>query len=318
LSLWKLRLSMFGTLALIFGLSTIFVVAILLATGTFDILTLPIFIIGFNLAQWLVAPYIIDAIYHVKEVSKTQEPRLYETVERLSSRNGIKMPRVMIADIPIPNAFAYGSPIAGSRVAVTKGLLDKLEDEEVEAVIGHELGHVRHRDAQVMMLASLLPAIFYFIGFSFLYTPRQRDEDRGSMLAAIGMGSILLYWVLSFLVLGLSRLREYYADRNSAETVDDGARKLSEALAKISVSTGRMRLQRNASGFSSFKTLFISDPEKSSDDAVQMMRTGMVESDQALVNEVLSRGVTPLDSILELFSTHPNTVKRLMALRELE
>ncbi len=318
MSLWKLRLSMFGTLALIFGLSTIFVVAILLATGTFDILTLPIFIIGFNLAQWLVAPYIIDAIYHVKEVSKTQEPRLYETVERLSSRNGIKMPRVMIADIPIPNAFAYGSPIAGSRVAVTKGLLDKLEDEEVEAVIGHELGHVRHRDAQVMMLASLLPAIFYFIGFSFLYTPRQRDEDRGSMLAAIGMGSILLYWVLSFLVLGLSRLREYYADRNSAETVDDGARKLSEALAKISVSTGRMRLQRNASGFSSFKTLFISDPEKSSDDAVQMMRTGMVESDQALVNEVLSRGVTPLDSILELFSTHPNTVKRLMALRELE
>jgi len=318
LNLWKLRLSMFGTLALIFGLSTIFMVAILLATGTFNIFTLPIFIVGFNLAQWLVAPYIIDAVYRVKEVSKPQEPRLYETVERLSSKSGIKMPRIMIADIPIPNAFAYGSPIAGSRVAVTRGLLNKLEYEEVEAVVGHELGHLRHRDAQVMMLASLLPAIFYYIGYSFLYTSRQRDEERGSMLAAIGAGSILLYWVLSFLVLGLSRLREYYADRYGAETVDDGARKLSEALAKISVSTGRMRIQRNASGFSSFKTLFISDPEKSGDNAVQMMSTGMIESDQMLVNEILSRGVTPLDRFLELFSTHPSTVERLRALQELE
>lgn len=318
MNLWKLRLSMFGTLALIFGLSTIFMVAILLATGTFNIFTLPIFIVGFNLAQWLVAPYIIDAVYRVKEVSKPQEPRLYETVERLSSKSGIKMPRIMIADIPIPNAFAYGSPIAGSRVAVTRGLLNKLEYEEVEAVVGHELGHLRHRDAQVMMLASLLPAIFYYIGYSFLYTSRQRDEERGSMLAAIGAGSILLYWVLSFLVLGLSRLREYYADRHGAETVDDGARKLSEALAKISVSTGRMRIQRNASGFSSFKTLFISDPEKSGDNAVQMMSTGMIESDQMLVNEILSRGVTPLDRFLELFSTHPSTVERLRALQELE
>jgi heat shock protein HtpX len=308
---------MFGTLALIFGLSTGFLMVVLLVTGTFNVFTLPIFVVGFNLVQWLIAPYIIDAIYRVKEASRSEESNLYNTVERLSSRSGIKMPKVMIADIPIPNAFAYGSPLAGSRVAVTRGLLSKLEDEEVEAVIGHELGHLKHRDAQIMMLASLLPAIFYYIGYSLLYAPRGRDEERGSLLVAMGTGSVLLYWVLSFLVLGLSRLREYYADRHSAETVDDGARKLSEALAKISLSTGRLRLHRNAGGFSSFKTLFISDPEKSRDDAVQMMKTGMVESDQRLVKEILSRGLTPTGRLLELFSTHPSTVKRLKALQEL-
>jgi len=317
LNLLKLRLSMFGTLALIFGLSTGFLMVVLLVTGTFNIFTLPIFVVGFNLVQWLIAPYIIDAIYRVKEVSRSEESNLYNTVERLSSRSGIKMPRVMIADIPIPNAFAYGSPLAGSRVAVTKGLLNKLEDEEVEAVIGHELGHLKHRDAQIMMLASLLPAMFYYIGYSLLYAPRGRDEGRGSLLGAMGVGSVLLYWVLSFLVLGLSRLREYYADRHSAETVDDGARKLSEGLAKIALSTGRMRLHRNTSGFSSFKTLFISDPGASGDDAVQMMKTGMVESDQRLVKEILSRGPTPMGGLLELFSTHPSTVKRLKALQEL-
>jgi heat shock protein HtpX len=74
----------------------------------------------------------------------------------------------MIADIPIPNAFAYSSPIAGSRVAVTKGLLKSLDEEEIEAVVGHELGHLKHRDVQVMMFVSILPAVFYFIGYSML------------------------------------------------------------------------------------------------------------------------------------------------------
>ena len=123
--------------------------------------TLIIFLVAtFNIAQWLVAPYIIDALYRVKEISRKDNPKLYSMVERLSRASGIKMPKVMLANVPIPNAFAYGSPIAGTRVAVTKGLLEVLEDEEVEAVIGHELGHLKHRDVQIMMFVSMLPAIF--------------------------------------------------------------------------------------------------------------------------------------------------------------
>ncbi|MCK5563428.1 M48 family metalloprotease, partial [Candidatus Bathyarchaeota archaeon] len=161
MNLWRLRFSVLGTLAVIIGLSTLFFTVILSLTGAFNFLTLIIFVVLFNIAQWLFAPYLIDAMYRVKKVSRSENPKLYGMVEELSRKSGIKMPKVMLANIPVPNAFAYGSPIAGTRVAVTNELLKTLEDEEVEAVIGHELGHLKHRDVQVMMFISILPAIFY-------------------------------------------------------------------------------------------------------------------------------------------------------------
>jgi len=241
-------------------------------------------------------------------------------VERLSKKSGIKMPRVMKANIPIPNAFAYSSPIAGSRVAVTNGLLETLEPEEVEAVIGHELGHLKHRDVQVMMFVSILPAIFYFIGYSMLLSSmfRRRDERGGGGAAIIGIASIFLYWVLTMFTLYLSRLREYFADRHSASIVEDGPRKLSEGLAKIVHSSGRMKkLRRDVGSFNSFKALFISDPDRAESDAMAIAHSGALKADQQLVEEVLRRKVTSFDRVMELFSTHPNIVKRLKALQEL-
>jgi len=317
MSLVKLRLSMLGTLAFIIALSTLFFTVVLSLIGTFNILATTFFVLVFNLAQWLFAPYIIDALYRAREVAKSEEPRLHETVERLSQKSGIKKPRVMIANIPLPNAFAYGSPIAGTRVAVTTGLLDKLEYEEVEAVLGHELGHLKHRDVQVMMFVSVLPALFYYLGYSFLLSSSYgRREERGSGAALIGLASIAIYWILTLFVLQLSRLREYYADRHSVTVVEDGARKLSEALAKIVNSTGRLRrYQPQATGSSSFKTLFIADPDSAVRDAVEISQARA--SDQQLVRDLLTRELTSVDRLIEIFSTHPNIVKRLQALQAL-
>ena len=89
-------------------------------------------------------------------------------VADLSKKSGISTPQLMLAQIPLPNAFAYGSPLSGSRVAVTQGLLDNLNNGEVEAVLGHELGHLKHRDVQVMMVVSFLPALFYYIGYHLM------------------------------------------------------------------------------------------------------------------------------------------------------
>lgn len=317
MSLVKLRLSMLGTLAFIIALSTLFFTVVLILIGTFNILATVFFVLVFNLAQWLFAPYIIDAIYRVKEVAKSDDSRLHETVERLSQKSGIKKPRLMIANIPLPNAFAYGSPIAGTRVAVTAGLLDKLEYEEVEAVLGHELGHLKHRDVQVMMFVSVLPALFYYIGYSFLLSSYYgRREERGSGATAIGLASMAIYLILTLFVLQLSRLREYYADRHGATVVEDGTRKLSEALAKIVNSTGRLRRSHpQATGFSNFKTLFIADPDSAVRDAVELSQARA--GDQQLVRDLLSREVTFADRLIEVFSTHPNIVKRLQALRAL-
>lgn len=318
LSLLKLRLSMVGTLAIIIGASTAFFAFILSLFESLNIILLIILVASFNILQWLFAPHLINALYKVKPIKYEDSPRLYSIVEQLSIKSNIKMPKTGISNIPIPNAFAYSSPIAGSHVAVTRGLLDTLDEEEIEAVLGHELGHLKHRDVQIMMIASFLPSLCYIIARSALLSSfyggrRERDSSAAILIGIIGM---LAYWVLTMFSLGLSRLREYYADSYSATIVDDGARKLSEGLAKIVSRTNNMKMnrQREAVAFNSFKSLFITDPDKAQSDAMQIAYSS---SDQELVNRVLTKRLTAVDRFMELFSTHPNIVKRLRTLQSL-
>jgi heat shock protein HtpX len=227
----------------------------------------------------------------------------------------------MKAKMAIPNAFAYGSPLTGSRVAVTTGLLETLETEEVEAVIGHELGHLKHRDVQVMMFVSILPAIFYFIGYSMLLSSMfsRRDTRNSGGAVIIGIASIFIYMILTIFTLYLSRIREYFADRHSASIVEDGSRKLSEGLAKIVNSTNKIkRSRRGTSGPNSFKALFISDPDRSELDSAALAQIGIGMGDRTLVENILRRKLTTFDKVMEVFSTHPNIVKRLRTLQELD
>jgi heat shock protein HtpX len=322
-SLWKLRFSLIGTLAAIIGLSTLFFTIIMALAGV-SLLLLPFIVVVFNIVQWLIAPYLIDAMYRVKEVKPQEDPALHEMVDKLSKKSHIKTPKLMKAKMAIPNAFAYASPLTGSKVAVTTGLLETLDADEVEAVIGHELGHLKHRDVQVMMFVSILPAIFYFIGYSLLLSSMfsRRDSRDSGGAAIIGIASILIYWVLTLFTLYLSRIREYFADRHSASIVEDGAQKLSEGLAKIVNSTNNMKKGRrdrnNTGGSNSFKALFISDPDRSEIDSAALKQLGSDMGDSKLVEKVLQRKISTFDRFMEVFSTHPNIVKRLRALQNLD
>ncbi|MEM3022150.1 MAG: zinc metalloprotease HtpX [Candidatus Bathyarchaeia archaeon] len=317
--LLKLRLTILGTTTLVIAISTLFMAVLLSLAGALNIASLIFMVLLFNLGQWLIAPYLIDALYRAEEIPEGRH-WLSEAVKRLSARSGLKPPKLMLANIPIPNAFAYGSPLSGPKIAVTKGLLNALEREEVEAVIGHELGHLKHRDVQFMMFLSVLPAVFYYLGYSMMYSSwygGYSDRERGSSPAIlIGLASIAVYWILNLLVLGLSRLREYYADAHSVSIVEDGRRKLSEALAKIVAFTGRGAAGRMGGAYGSFKCLFITDPDRAAEDLREVHGIGGLRDEQ-LVREVMSRGVTILDRIMELFSTHPNIVKRLRAIQSL-
>jgi heat shock protein HtpX len=312
---------MAGTLALIFGLSTLVFTVILSLAGVFDLLTLGIIVVAFNILQWFISPYLVGAIYRVRELSVNENPQLHQMVENLSEKSKISKPKLMLAQIPIPNAFAYGSPLSGNRVAVTKGLLESLNEGEVEAVIGHELGHLKHRDVQVMMIVSFLPALFYYIGFSLLFSSmyRGRRDDSGGG-ALIGIGFMIFSYVINLFILYLSRLREYYADRHSVSVVDGGAQKLSFGLAKIVNTTRKINATRKAQkekpNSSAFKALFIADPDRASVDSAELVAIG-VQSEQNIIQEVTSRKLTFADRLLEAFSTHPNIVKRLRALQEL-
>jgi heat shock protein HtpX len=285
--------------------------------GIFDLITLGVLVVGLSVVQWLISPYIVDALYHVKEMPENENPQLHEIVENLSKKSGIKEPRLMLAQIPIPNAFAYGSPIAGNRVAVTSGLMNTLDSGEVEAVIGHELGHLKHKDVQVMMFVSLLPALFYYIGYSLMLSSgygRQREQGGGGAL--LGMGLVAFSMLLTYVgVTFLSRVREYYADNHSATIVQNGPRKLSDGLAKIVHATKNMaRTRKQAQHLSAFKALFIADPDHAEIDSMTISAT---TSDRQLVEEILSRKLTTADRIAEIFSTHPNIIKRIKALQEM-
>jgi heat shock protein HtpX len=250
-------------------------------------------------------------------LAQNENPKLHEVVEELSRKSGIKKPRLMLAQIPIPNAFAYGSPIAGNRVAVTDGILKTLDSGEVEAVIGHELGHLKHRDVQTMMFVSLLPAVFYFVGYSLMLSNaygRRRDEGAGG--AAIGIGFMAFSWILNMFILYLSRVREYYADRHSAQVVENGPQKLSSGLAKIVQATKKMgRIKKEKQNLNAFKSLFITDPDHAEVDSMAV--AAAASGNQQLVQEILSGKLTLADRLKEVFSTHPNIIKRLKALQEL-
>jgi heat shock protein HtpX len=309
---------MVGTLALIIGLSTLVFTVILSLAGVFDLLTLGILVVTINIVQWLIAPYMVDAIYKVRALPENENPQLHQAVSDLSQKSGIKKPKLMLSQIPLPNAFAYGSPLTGSRVAVTQGLLKDLDEGEVEAVIGHELGHLKHRDVQIMMAVSFLPALFTYIGYSLMLSSMYQGnrKSEGGSSALIGIAFMAFAWVLNMFTLYLSRLREYFADRHSAGVVDNGAQKLSMGLAKIVNSTKSLRRPQQQKQNLAFKSLFISDPERANTDAAAtnaMQASG--KSD--LVQEILSQKLTTEAKIKEAFSTHPNIIKRLRALQEL-
>ena len=319
-SLWKLRLSMAGTLALIIGVSTLSFAAILWWFEALDLYTLVVMVGLFNVLQWLIAPYLVNMMYGVKQVEPGNKPQIHSMLDRISQRSGIKTPKLMISSLGIPNAFAYGSPLTGNMVAITDGLMKELEPEEIEAVIGHEVGHLKHRDMQVMMVVSFLPSLFYIVARSFLWSSwfggRDRRSDNGSALALVGGLSMVVYFVLTLLNLGMSRQREYFADKHASEVIDDGARKLSEGLAKISSGTWKRQAAGEKVAVSGFKTLFIADPDRAGLDVAELQADKYGSADSHLVEAVLTRRVSGFDSFLELFSTHPNIVKRLKALQE--
>ena len=306
---------MVGTLAVIFGLSTLVFTVLLSLAGIFDFVTLGIIVVAINIGQWLFSPYIVDAFYKVRALPEEENPKLHQTVSALSKKSGISKPKLMISQIPLPNAFAYGSPLTGSRVAVTQGLLKELNEGEVEAVVGHELGHLKHRDVQTMMVVSFLPALFYYIGFSLMWSGNSRNRNDGGNSALFGIAFMAFSWVLNLFILYLSRLREYYADRHSVTVVDNGAQKLSSGLARIVHTThSAKKPQKDTKNLNAFKALFIADPDKAAADSAALTAEA---SSQNLVKEILAKEPTLTDKIVEALSTHPNIVKRLRALQEL-
>lgn len=172
-----------------------------------------------------------------KLVSPEEAPELHAMVERLAAGAGIPKPKVAISKLPIPNAFATGRSPRHAVVAVTKGLLERLEPHEVEAVLGHEIYHVVNRDVAVMTLASFFAMVAFFMMRMFFFTGLfggGDDEDSGGgSIWLVYLVSMLVYFVSQILILALGRYRELAADRGGAH-LTRRPKDLANALVKIS------------------------------------------------------------------------------------
>ena len=193
------------------------------------------------LAQWYFSDKIVLWSSGAKLVTRDQFPELHDLVERIVARNNLPKPKIAVINTRMPNAFATGKGPKSSVVAVTTGLMDTLDTEELEGVIAHELTHIRNRDVLVITLASLFSTVaWYLMQFGFyggLYGGgmgygRRNDNSAGSMIIVIAVA--MLTWIISFLIIrAISRYREYAADRGSAQMTGKPI-KLANALMKIS------------------------------------------------------------------------------------
>ncbi|MCG3108900.1 Protease HtpX [Metallosphaera sp. J1] len=264
-----------------------------------------------NVIQWLVGPYLINAMYRAKEVTPAdpQYGWLVNLVDEVALYNKIGTPKVYIADVPFPNAFAYGSPIAGKRVAITLPLLRVLTPDEIKAVLGHELGHLKHKDVELLLAIGLIPAIMYWIGYSLMWSGflgGGGGQRNGSLYAwAIGIGLLVVSFIFQFFILAINRMREAYADFNSAKTVPGGADNLERALAKITLAVDPRAVERYRNKNNVMKMLFFTSTTP--------------QEVYGNVDELINYWKTErVPWYADFFSDHPHPAKRIQMLEKLK
>jgi heat shock protein HtpX len=217
---------------------------------------------GLLVVQYWTSDKIALASAHARIVTENEAPELHAIIQRLCLTAGLPMPRVAIVPTDMPNAFATGRSPKHAAVAVTQGLLDRLEPHELEGVLAHELSHVAHRDVAVMTLASFFAMVagfitrwgFYFGGmFGGGFGGRNDRDNSGMSFMVILLVTIVVYAISFVLIRTLSRYREFAADRGAA-ILTKSPSSLASALVKISGAMGRIPQQdmRMAEGLNQF------------------------------------------------------------------
>jgi heat shock protein HtpX len=247
-----------------------------------------LFLAGMSLAQLFLSDKIALAAAGAKVVSPAQAPGLHAMIERLCIQADLPKPRIAIAESDVPNAFALGRSQKSATVCATTAIIETLEPHELEGVMAHELTHVKNRDVMIMTIASFFASIASAItqfGFFFGGWGGGDDDDSGPSWAVILLVSFLVYIISFFLMMALSRYREYSADRGAA-LITGRPSALASALMKLSGAMQRV-------------------PDQDLRAAERMNAFFIVPT-------------SVKDSVHTLFMTHPPMEKRIEALQRME
>ncbi len=317
--MWSLQLRMWLLLTVLFGFIYALIVVIgksVLHVGDFSFYLIISLVLMF--IQYMIGPKIVEWTMRVKYIKREDNPRLFQMVESLAMRANIPAPKIGIAQIEIPNAFAFGRSLRDGRVCVTKGIINLLSEEELKAVLGHELSHLKNRDVLTITLLSVIPMIMYRIAWEFLFYGRRRDERSGNT-ALIGLAAFVFYFITNLLVLYASRIREYFADRGSV-ALGNQPSALASSLYKLVYGSARMNPEalKESEGLKAF---FVNDPSQARNEIKELAqldldKSGSIDPSELLLLKNKNVRLGFGDRLMELLSTHPNMLKRIKKLSE--
>jgi len=271
--------------------------------------------------QYLIGPAMVGWTMRIKWVSEKEEPELHRMVSELAGAANIPKPRVGISQLNIPNAFAYGRTRRDGRICVTQGILGLLSRDELRAVLGHEMAHIKHRDMAIITLISAIPMIMYWIAFSMMWGGGGRRQGGGSYAALIGLGAFLLYFITNLLVLYGSRIREYYADLGSVRLGNE-PHHLATALYKLVYGNARFRGREELKQVEGVRAFFLNDPARAWYEVRELSQidqdmSGTIDAMELMDLRQKQVRLGASDKMIELFTTHPNMLKRIKHLSTL-
>jgi heat shock protein HtpX len=301
-------------LALLFGL--LFAIGmVVIIYFELPIVFAAVFAIGMVTLQYLLGPWILELIYKIQwHDMQSVDPALARFVESTCAENGIPFPRFGVIEDGNPNAFTFGHYPGDARLVVTRGLIEKLDEGELQAVVAHELGHIARWDFVVMTIAAIVPLLLYILYISTRFGSGRRRGKGGGYLALIGLASYVAYLVSQFIVLLLSRVREYYADQFAGEATGD-PESLSTALVKVAygLATAQKGEKRDDARMLAARTLGIFDPKSAQALALAGAASGSI-TPQTMAGAMKWDLWNPWAAFFELGSSHPLPAKRIRSL----
>jgi len=311
-----LQIRLYLLVVLMFGLLYGLIVGVSAALGYSNFIFYAVLSFVMVGIQYLLGPMIVGWAMKVRYVSEREEPELHRMVDELARTAGIPKPKVGISKLSIPNAFAFGRWQSDGRVCVTEGIVRLLNKDELRAVLGHEMSHLKHRDMALITLLSVIPMICWYIAWGLMWARGGRDRS-GGYTALIGIGAFLLYFITNLLVLYGSRIREYYADLGSVQ-VGNPPNQLATALYKLVYSNSRASKEavKEAGGLKAF---FVNDPSNAWNEIndlrqIDHNKKGVIDSEDLMALRSKKIRVSLGDNLKEIFSTHPNMLKRIKQL----
>ena len=316
-SAWKLQLRLAIVSMIMFGM----VFVILAIAGNLiglggSVYFYFILALGITFIQYLAGPKMVEMSMGVRYVSESEFPELHQMVEELAHEANLPKPKVAVSSMSVPNAFAYGRTKRDGHVCVTSGIMGLLDKEELKAVLGHEMSHIKHNDMMITTIISVIPLICYYVGISSMFS--SNDDNGGGLLVILGIAG---YFIGQLLVLAVSRIREYYADEGSVQ-LGCKPEKLASALYKLVYGAARCP-ERDIKEVEGSKAFFLNDVSNAGKEITRLNQLdlnndGVIGADELEHLRNFNININTSTKFTEALSTLPDMLKRIKKLAELQ